>query len=131
MILINNLLTQKSWNPAALKTQGTALLQRARADGNARLVLFVIGAIALVSLLGFIYLKSQGVDYRQQSEVLGYLRELKEIDARWDLEVLRARVEGASGKAPAVGDRWRLAGSGRRPRHARPRPVAPPENRSR
>lgn len=105
MILINNLLPQKSWNPAALKTQGTALLRRARADGNARLVLFVIGAIALVSLLGFIYLKSQGVDYRQQSEVLGYLRELKEIDARWDLEVLRARVEGASGKAPTVADR--------------------------
>jgi signal transduction histidine kinase len=105
MILINKLLGKKSWDPKALKASVTALTQRARADGNTRLVLFVIGAVALVMLLGFIYLKSQGVDYRQQNEVLGYLRELKEIDARWDLEVLRARVEGASGKAPAVADR--------------------------
>jgi signal transduction histidine kinase len=105
MILINKLLGKKSWDPKALKASVTALTQRARADGNTRLVLFIIAAVALVVLLGFIYLKSQGVDYRQQNEVLGYLRELKEIDARWDLEVLRARVEGASGKAPAVADR--------------------------
>ena len=105
MILINKLPGKKSWGPKALKASVTALTQHARADGNTRLVLFVIGAVALVMLLGFIYLKSQGVDYRQQNEVLGYLRELKEIDARWDLEVLRARVEGASGKAPAVADR--------------------------
>ncbi len=105
MILINKLPGKKSWGPKALKASVTALTQHARADGNTRLVLFVIGAVALVMLLGFIYLKSQGVDYRQQNEVLGYLRELKEIDARWDLEALRARVEGASGKAPAVADR--------------------------
>ncbi len=105
MILINKLMAKKSWDSQGLKAPVTALLQHARADGNTRLVLFIIGAVALVVLLGFIYLKSQGVDYRQQNEVLGYLRELKEIDARWDLEVLRARVEGASGKAPVVADR--------------------------
>ena len=105
MILINKLMAKKPWNPQVLKAPVKSLLQHARADGNTRLVLFIIAAVALVVLLGFIYLKSQGVDYRQQNEVLGYLRELKEIDARWDLEVLRARVEGASGKAPAVADR--------------------------
>lgn len=105
MILINKLLPKIMRSPTTLKAQGASLLQRTRTDGNARLLLFVIGAVALVSLLAFIYLKSQGVDYRQQNEILGYLRELKEIDARWDLEVLRARVEGASGKAPVVADR--------------------------
>lgn len=105
MILMNKILAKTPWNPELLKASMRTLMQRARADGNTRLVLFVIGAVVLVALLGFIYLKSQGVDYRQQNEILGYLRELKEIDARWDLEVLRARVEGASGKAHAVGDR--------------------------
>lgn len=105
MILINKLMAKKPWNPQTLKAPVTSLMQHARADGNTRLVLFIIAAVALVVLLGFIYHKSQGVDYRQQNEILGYLRELKEIDARWDLEVLRARVEGASGKAPAAADR--------------------------
>lgn len=82
MILINKLLPKIMRSPTTLKAQGASLLQRTRSDGNARLLLFVIGAVALVSLLAFIYLKSQGVDYRQQNEILGYLRELKEIDAR-------------------------------------------------
>lgn len=68
----------------------------------ARLPLIVLVAAGLIGLLAFLYLKSQGVDYQRQNEILGYLRELREIDARWDLEVLRARVEGASGKADAI-----------------------------
>ncbi|MGE0557580.1 MAG: ATP-binding protein [Burkholderiales bacterium] len=64
----------------------------------ARFPLFALGAIGLVGLLGFLYQKSQGVDYRQQGEILGYLRELKEIDGSWDLEVLRTRAEGTTGK---------------------------------
>ena len=59
--------------------------------------LIISVATALVALLGFLYLKSQGVDYRLQSEILGYLRELKEIDNRWDTEVLRARSQDVVG----------------------------------
>ncbi len=73
---------------------------------SARFPLTLLVAAALVGLLGFLYLKSQGVDYRTQGEILDYLRELKEIDGRGDLEVLRARVEGASGKMRPIGDRW-------------------------
>jgi signal transduction histidine kinase len=105
VILMNKLLANKRWNPESLKQGVQTLARRARASRNARLPLIILGAAALVALLGFLYLKSQGIDYRQQSEVLGYLRELKEIDGRWDLEVLRARVEGASGKPLAVNDR--------------------------
>jgi two-component system NtrC family sensor kinase len=102
---MNKLLANKHWSPESLKHGALALAGRARSSRNARLPLIILGAAALVALLGFLYLKSQGIDYRQQSEVLGYLRELKEIDGRWDLEVLRARVEGASGKPLAVNDR--------------------------
>lgn len=105
MIVINKLLDRKKLDPQAAKANLRALLQRLRSGGNARPLLLLAGATALVALLGFIYLKSQGVDYRQQSEILGYLRELKEIDGRWDIEVLRARVEGASGRERAVNDR--------------------------
>jgi len=71
---------------------------------RARPPLMGLVAAALVALLGFLYLKSQGVDYRRQGEILGYLRELREIDGRWDLEVLRARTEGHSGKARPAED---------------------------
>jgi two-component system NtrC family sensor kinase len=103
--VMKKLLEKKNWSPDAAKANLRALLQRAGSGGNTRLLLLLAGAAALVALLGFIYLKSQGVDYRQQSEILGYLRELKEIDGRWDIEVLRARVEGASGRERAVNDR--------------------------
>lgn len=76
---------------------------------KARTPLIMLVAAALVALLGFLYLKSQGVDYRRQNEILSYLRDLREIDARWDLEVLRARVEGASGKARPADDRGERA----------------------
>lgn len=71
----------------------------------ARIPLTALVAAGLVALLGFFYLKSQGVDYRLQGEILGYLRELREIDGRWDIEVLRARVEVASGKVSAADSR--------------------------
>lgn len=57
--------------------------------------LAVIAAVLLSVLLGFLYVKTQGVDIKKQNEVLGLFRELKEIDARWDLEILRSRAEFA------------------------------------
>lgn len=84
---------------ASFKLSAQLPLKRAGLPDAARFPLFALGAISLIGLLGFLYLKSQGVDYRQQGEILGYLRELKEIDSSWDIEVLRARVEGTTGKA--------------------------------
>lgn len=81
------------------------MLNRARRLHNFRLPLIAVVAVALVALLGFLYLKSQGVDYRAQGDILDYLRELKEIDSRGDLDVLRARVEGTSGTMRPVGER--------------------------
>ena len=39
-------------------------------------------AAALVAALVFLYDKTRAVDLREQNEILGYLRELKESDAR-------------------------------------------------
>lgn len=74
-----------------------------------RLPLLGLVAAGLVALLGFLYIKSQGVDYRRQGEILGYLRELREIDSRWDFEVLRARTEGHAGKTKLADDQGERA----------------------
>ena len=63
---------------------------------------FGLAALALVAALAFLYDKTQAVDLREQNEILGYLRELKEIDGRWDVDVLRARLEPAAGQLPAI-----------------------------
>ncbi len=105
MITMNKMQAKPSWNTESLKAAAKGLAQRLHDNRNARLPLILLSAVALIGLLAFIYVKSQGVDYRQQSEVLGYLRELREIDGRWDIEVLRARIEGATGKPLSAGDR--------------------------
>ncbi len=70
-----------------------SLRSRPRALRAARGVLASVTVAALVALLVFFYVKTQGVDIKRQNEILSYFRELKEIDARWDVEVWRARTE--------------------------------------
>ncbi len=55
--------------------------------------LLCVSAAALAGALAFLYQKTQVIDLRQQNEILGFLRELKEIDSRWDLDVVRTRSE--------------------------------------
>ena len=55
--------------------------------------LLVIAALALIGVLAFLYDKTQAGDIRGQSETLSRLRELKEIDARWDADVQRSSTE--------------------------------------
>jgi two-component system NtrC family sensor kinase len=71
--------------------------------------LLCVGAAVLAAVLAFLYDKTQAIDLRQQNEVLGLLRELKEVDVRWDFDVLRARAEIAAADQPAP-DRARAAG---------------------
>ena len=56
-------------------------------------VLLGFAALIFVSVLAFLYDKTQALDLREQNEILGPLRELREIDDRWDLDVLRTRLE--------------------------------------
>jgi hypothetical protein len=67
--------------------------------------------------------KTQAVDLRESNEVLGLLRELKEIDGRWDVDVLRARARARStaGAQPCSAARKALQGAGgRRAAHVEP-----------
>ena len=68
-----------------------------------RILLIITGALLLAGALGFLYFKTEGVDFKQQNAVLGTLREIKDVDNKWDLEVLRLRVEpGAISPTAAV-----------------------------
>src|SRR5262249_7338957 len=53
-------------------------------------------------LLGYIYFKTQSVDFKRRNEVLAQFRDLKEIDARWDVDILRTRTEFTSTPLPAT-----------------------------
>src|SRR5476649_1498603 len=64
--------------------------------------LLCVAATTLAAALAFLYDKTQAVDLREQNEILGFLRELKDIDNRWDLDVLRARSEPATTDLPAT-----------------------------
>jgi len=68
-------------------------LQRVLAVKAARQALIAAGCILLVAILGFLYLKTQGADIKRGNEVLGALRGLKEIDARWDVDTWRLSFE--------------------------------------
>jgi signal transduction histidine kinase len=65
-----------------------------------RQALLGAGAVVLAAILGFLYFKTQGADFKQQNEVLAALRELKEIDSRWDVDILRTRNELEPPAAP-------------------------------
>lgn len=64
-------------------------------------ILLCVAATALAAALAFLYDKTEAVDLRQQNEILGFLRELREIDSRWDLDVVRARTETGATSTPA------------------------------
>jgi signal transduction histidine kinase len=66
-----------------------------RLTGSRSIALAAAAAILLAAILLILYARTQGADPRRQGEVLGWLRELKEIDARWDVEMLRARNDFA------------------------------------
>ena len=62
-----------------------------------RNVLLGLSALALVAVLAFLYDKTQVLDMGEQEDALELLRQLKQIDSRWDTEVLLARLEAGSG----------------------------------
>ncbi|MGQ0580028.1 MAG: ATP-binding protein [Betaproteobacteria bacterium] len=65
-------------------------------------ILLGVGALALIAALVFLYDKTQAVDLREENEILGLLRDLKEIDGRWDFDVLRASLEPDAAALPPM-----------------------------
>jgi len=66
-------------------------------------------AVLLAATLGFLYYKTQGTEPNRYNEVLALLRELKAIDARWDVEMYRARSELRSIAVPSADYRAAVA----------------------
>lgn len=65
-------------------------------------VLLAVASLVLAAVLGLLYQKTQSVDLPEQNEILGLLHELKNIDGRWDVDVLRARTELGMQSIPAI-----------------------------
>ena len=66
-----------------------------------RHLLIAIVALALVAALAFLYDKTQAVDLRDRNDVAALLDTLREIDGRWDIDVLRERAELDANQMPA------------------------------
>jgi signal transduction histidine kinase len=77
--------------------------QRLLAAKGARWIIVLVAAVVLTGVLGYLYLKTHGADVKRKNEVLTLLRELKEIDVRWDMDLWRTRTEFTA-PPPAVPD---------------------------
>ncbi len=59
------------------------------ASRTPRAVSLSIAAAALLGLLLFLFVRTQSVDIKSAAHALGLLREMKDQDARWDIDALR------------------------------------------
>jgi len=75
--------------------------RRMKISNTTRNILLAGTAAILVAVLAFFYAKTQTVDLRERNEIRSLLRELKDIDTRWDADVLRARFEISADTVPA------------------------------
>ena len=53
---------------------------------------YAFAALALVAILSFLIVKTRSVDFEANNEILATLRQLKQIDAEWNVDVLRSRT---------------------------------------
>jgi len=74
---------------------------------STRSALTAIGAGALAAALVFLFFKTEAIDFRGDARALGVLREMKDIDARWDVDAARLANDLATGNL-AMPDRARM-----------------------
>ena len=92
--------------------QPGVLLERGRRLLDIRALRYALMAgagLLLAAILAFLFFKTQGADVKRSGEVLAALRQLKQIDARWDVDVLRSRAELHPQSLPAEDPRPLLA----------------------
>jgi len=63
-----------------------------------RHLFFILLTFGLIAALAYLYQKTEAVDLSKRNDVIGLLRELQEIDGRWDLDVLNMRNEITPGQ---------------------------------
>jgi diguanylate cyclase (GGDEF)-like protein len=57
-----------------------------------RLQIAFAAMAALILLLAFLFVRTEGVDLQQQNDVMLNLRELEKLDAQWNADILRAHL---------------------------------------
>jgi hypothetical protein len=67
---------------------------------NWRTIVGAALAIVLAATLAFLYMKTEAIDFKKQSQILSFLRELKDIDAKWDAELVRSRFDPGKDRLP-------------------------------
>src|SRR5687767_14286064 len=68
-----------------------------------RTAMLAAGAAVLLLALAFLFVKTMGTGYKDQAQAISLLRELRDVDARWDADALRL-ANDLAGK-PSVPDR--------------------------
>ncbi|HEX6136355.1 MAG TPA: DAHL domain-containing protein [Casimicrobiaceae bacterium] len=58
-----------------------------------RWMLGALAATALIGVLAVLYAKSSKVDAEKKIQVEGYVEQLKQLDAEWNVDVLKSRME--------------------------------------
>ena len=58
-----------------------------------RIVVAVGVVLALIGVLAILYTKTSSVDAARKTQVEGYLKQLKQLDAEWNVDVLKSRME--------------------------------------
>jgi two-component system, NtrC family, sensor kinase len=52
----------------------------------------ILVAVILIALLGFLFNKTRGIDFDEHNEIIGNLRQLKQIDAEWNIDVFKSKM---------------------------------------
>ncbi|HEX6706626.1 MAG TPA: DAHL domain-containing protein [Albitalea sp.] len=58
--------------------------------------LWALAGMALIAVLGMLIAKTRAIDFDAYNEILGMLRQLKQVDAEWNVDVLRTKTGLAS-----------------------------------
>jgi len=69
---------------------------------SSRHLLFTIATFGLIAALVFLYNKTEAVDLGKRNDIIALLRELQEIDGRWDMDLLRMRIDMDPGQISAL-----------------------------
>ena len=70
----------------------TDVKKRSGLSSSARRNANIVIAIALIGVLGFLFSKTRSVDFDAHNEIIGNLRQLKQIDAEWNIDVFKSKM---------------------------------------
>lgn len=66
--------------------------QRNSASRNLQRNMNIVVALILIGILGFLFSKTQSVDFDAHNEIISNLRQLKQVDAEWNIDVFKSKM---------------------------------------